>query len=193
MTGRLSYSVNPVNPCFLNYGFLEGKTYLNYPVDFSTHNMLPKSFPEQLLFDRNTYNACKTAIESFSLYKENWDGYGALSIDPQTKKNALDFLLKLNLFTNKVALSFPELTPNTNGTINFEWEEHDKIANLDIGKTRLSFFITRPGYAPIIYDGETNALCYGKVFGLILDAFFSPVNYSNTISSITYSHVCNPA
>lgn len=196
MRGPFSYVV-PTNPRLSTNGISDGRTYFNDPICFHIQNSGAKTLEERSLTEKpDMYNKCKQTIESFCLFKEDWDGYGALPIHPQTKKNALEFLnfYATNAIKLKMNLSFPELTPNTNGTINFEWENHDKIANLDIGKTRISFFITQPNHKPIIYDGNAaDPLSYGKVFTLIFDVFFPRANYSNIVSNITYFDVFNPA
>ena len=192
---RLSY-VGSTNPLLSTNVIPDEINSFNYPIRFPIQNSRAKTLEERFLTEKpDMYNKCKQTIESFCLFEEDWDGYGALPIHPQTKKNALEFLnfYAINAIRVEGSLFFPELTPNTNGTINFEWEDLGKIANLDIGKTQLSFFITQPNHEPIIYDGNAaDPLSYGKVFTLILDAFFPRANYSNAISNITYSDAFNP-
>src|SRR5262245_17389350 len=65
----------------------------------------------------------------------NWDGYGALPVGRETISNgreALSLLLR--------HISLPDVTPNPNGTIGFEWFSSHGEAHLEIGKTRFSFF-----------------------------------------------------
>lgn len=191
--GQLS-NVNPVNPCLSNYGVLEEKTNLDYLFfDLSTRNPQGNYFSEQILPNKNSYNEYKKIIETFGLYEENWDGYGALPIHSQTKENALKFLEDFRFIVSKsgnnALIPLLELTPNTNGTINFEWEDHDKIANLDIGKTRISFFITQPNHEPIIID-DAVLPSYRVVIALILGAF-SPTKHLKAISNIKYSNACD--
>lgn len=192
---RLFY-VGSTNPLPSTNVILDGINSFNYPIRFPIQNPRAKTLEERFLTEKpDMYNKCKQTIESFCLFEEGWDGYGAFPIHSQTKKNALDFLnfYASNAIKVEGSLLFPELTPNTNGTINFEWENHGKLANLDIGKTQISFFITQPNHNPIIYDGNAaDPSSYEKVFTLILDVFFPRANYSNTISNITYSDVFNP-
>src|SRR5262249_46266244 len=49
--------------------------------------------------------------------QDNWDGYGALPIQHNTALNA-----HLALNTLLLDAPVPDITPNTNGTVSFEWE-----------------------------------------------------------------------
>ena len=76
----------------------------------------------------------------------DWDGYGALPMVASTVDNARGALFSLLLM-----VPLPDITPNPNGTISFEWETNRIIAALEIGATRFSFFLRpragRPAYA----------------------------------------------
>ena len=62
---------------------------------------------------------------------ENWDGYGAIPIDPMTAVNADRLLSALR----HIGID-PDVTPNTNGTISFEWEWTSGSVHVEVGKTR---------------------------------------------------------
>lgn len=186
---RLSY-VGPINPRLSSNGISDEIIHFNYPIFYPIQDSRrAKRITESFLTEKpDTYSKYEQTIESFCLFEEDWDGYGALPIHPQTKKNALEFLN----FAIRMNLLFPELTPNTNGTINFEWEYDNKIANLDIGKTKISLFITQPNHKPIFFDENADSSSYSVVIQLITDVFSPRANYSNAISNITYSDVFNP-
>jgi hypothetical protein len=89
-------------------------------------------------------------IEGFARMPENWDGYGAVRIRTETKQNAIDALEMLH---DKVPM--PDIIPNPNGTLSFEWESLAGIGHLEIGRTRFSFYI-KPRYFghPVLRDWQ---------------------------------------
>jgi hypothetical protein len=87
-------------------------------------------------------------IEEFAGMPENWDGYGALPVRPETAQNALDALRKL-----PDEIPMPDITPNPNGTISFEWESPSGVGHLELGRTRFSFYIkARQLGQPVLRD-----------------------------------------
>jgi hypothetical protein len=60
-----------------------------------------------------------------------WDGYDALPIHPDT---AVSARVALSAFTNIGVM--PELTPNPNGTISFEWTGDFGDSHIEVGKSR---------------------------------------------------------
>ena len=64
----------------------------------------------------------RLAIKELADLKENWDGYGAAPISEQTRDNALRFVNLIE--AAPYGLPAPEICPNPNGTISFEWETH---------------------------------------------------------------------
>lgn len=85
---------------------------------------------------RSIRRAAQEQIEEFAMMPENWDGYGALRIRAETAQNALD---ALEVLPREVPT--PDVTPNSNGTLSFEWETSLGIGYLEIGRTRFSFYI----------------------------------------------------
>ena len=101
-----------------------------------------KSFIENVMI-------CYKEIESYSELLENWDGYNAAPIDSVVICNTIFSLSIILNFT-----SIPEITPTSNGTIGLEWENKGKVAYLEIGITKMSFYLTRPNKEPIYIDGN---------------------------------------
>ena len=66
--------------------------------------------------------SARLAIKELADLKENWDGYGAAPISEQTRDNALRFVNLIE--AAPYGLPAPEICPNPNGTISFEWETH---------------------------------------------------------------------
>ena len=82
------------------------------------------------------YTAARRAInEAYS--QPNWDGDGALPIREETTKE--DALAVLNQL--EIATCAPEITPNPNGTLSFEWETKKGFGQLEIGRTRYSLCV----------------------------------------------------
>ena len=82
----------------------------------------------------------------------NWDGYGAHPIDAETAKfarNALAIFQRWDVV--------PDLTPNPNGTISFEWETPKGNAHLEMGKTRFVCILRPTGAATIPFSGVTTS------------------------------------
>jgi hypothetical protein len=97
--------------------------------------------------------AAEQAIAAFQGLGDDWDGYGALAIDATTISNAL---LAVHILVRLVAM--PDITPNPNGTLSFEWETSSGLAHLEIGKTKYSFYARPFASRPIIGDGLTAQL-----------------------------------
>ena len=66
--------------------------------------------------------------------RPDWDGYGAKAISSVAVGNALKFLALLPLSTPE-----PEVTPEVDGTIGFEWyaSDDDRVFSLDVSSDGL--------------------------------------------------------
>lgn len=108
-------------------------------------------------------------VEELAGLPENWDGYGALPINAATKYNALSVLPGL-LAVGHAA----EITPNPNGTLSFEWETADGCAHLEIGQSRLSFYITSERENPLFLDCDARDLVVAStVIGVLVSSLLS--------------------
>jgi hypothetical protein len=97
-------------------------------------------------------NAAEAAIDAISSLEAGWDGYGAIAISPIVCANAKRFLL-----SSPSALSNPEITPTSSGTMNFEWTSNDADAYLEIGQTRYTGHIQAKNGQIIYLDGTLTA------------------------------------
>ena len=79
----------------------------------------------------------------------DWDGYGALPIDKLTMANSSEALVRLM----RSGARAPDIAPNPNGTISFEWMTVHGSAHLEVGMTRYSFFLQAAGARPFVTDG----------------------------------------
>jgi len=97
----------------------------------------------------------------------NWDGYGALPIRDETKRNALTVLNQLEIVT-----CAPEITPNPNGTMSFEWETDQGFGQLEIGRTRYSFCVQLHNGSPTLDSGDSSEM--DPSVGMLVDALLFP-------------------
>jgi hypothetical protein len=145
-----------------------------------------QSFPPGLL--DGTYsgvmimNAAKKQINDLYDMPENWDGYGGKRICYETRQNAIravDILLR--------NLPIPDIVPNPNGTISFEWESAQGIGHLEIGKTRFSFYVKPRSGKPILANGFADRIS-GDI-GSLVENILSPVPHmTNTMTKIDILH-----
>ena len=112
------------------------------------------------------YEAARHAIKQ-AFAQGNWDGYGALPIGEETKNNALGVLNYLETATNA-----PEVTLNPNGTLSFEWDTSQGCGQLEIGRTRYSFYVQPKGGLPYIDEGEVGEV--KPLVGWLVDAVLYP-------------------
>jgi hypothetical protein len=66
----------------------------------------------------------------------NWDGHGSVGVSREVRDNALSLALRLS--SQYPALPEPDVYPNFNGTVSFEWESNSGEAYLEVGRTQFS-------------------------------------------------------
>ncbi|MGC1614284.1 MAG: hypothetical protein WA736_06345 [Candidatus Acidiferrum sp.] len=115
------------------------------------------------------YYAARDAVEHLAFAEDNWDGYGAIPINFQTKTNAKVALIQL-----ESSVPAPQVTPNPNGTFSFEWETEEGAAHLEIGRTKYSFYLKPINGAPYFARGHVNQL--DAKLGFIVDDGLFPKN-----------------
>ena len=121
-------------------------------------------------------------IEELCKMPAGWDGYCALPISLTTKHNSLNALMDILSYTNA-----PDITPNPNGTLSFEWETAQGAGHLEIGQTRLSFYIQPKNGDPIFLDASADDLHASAInIGyLVSENLFQNENVSMPITKIT--------
>ena len=101
--------------------------------------------------------------------KPGWDGDDALPISHETKQNALHALGIL-----KIVIPDTEITPNSNGTLSFEWETELGFGYLEIGKTKYSFYVKMMYDVSFHEDGDARDIIrYYYVRRKVADMLFS--------------------
>jgi hypothetical protein len=128
--------------------------------------MMPATGVTRIGYAFAEFEAARRAIKQ-AYAGPNWDGYGALPIRDETKKNALTVLSHFETLT-----CAPEITPNSNGTLSFEWETNQGTGQLEIGRTRYSFCVQPHHGSPILNSGNASEINPG--IGLLVDALLYP-------------------
>lgn len=107
----------------------------------------------------------KAEIEKLAAMPANWDGEGALQICEEAKGNA-----KATVDAVFPNVPSPEIIPNPNGTISFEWESEKGKAHLEIGRTQFSFYIKPRQGEPLLLDGKIEQISddLGRIISLWL-------------------------
>lgn len=109
----------------------------------------------------------RKSVEEQAYSEPNWDGYNALAISSEAKRNALTALRTLEL-----SAPAPSVIANPNGTLSFEWETDHGIGHLEIGRTRYSFYV-RPNFGrAILADGDANEI--GGFLGTFVEGILYP-------------------
>jgi hypothetical protein len=130
------------------------------------------------------YKQLMDRIDSFEKLMDNWDGYGGAKISEEAIKQVRQ-LINTQFQSSANALSMPEISPTSNGTIVVEWQEGGGEAAVEIGTSRVSGFV-RSATAPIVrIRGESKAL--SSYFPLFVGPMLDPNNLrARTITKVEY-------
>ena len=140
--------------------------------------------PAQFLMQREAH----AQLAAICGLEENWDGYGGTSVHADTAasaKHALKAFLSRDLF--------PDLVPNSNGTISFEWTSARGEAVVEIGRTRYVGVIRPKGAAnyPIAGDAGTGGKFEADMMAIaavIVAGLFPRETLPDTQRSFTAGH-----
>jgi hypothetical protein len=84
-------------------------------------------------------------IRSFAELQDNWADEGSLAPSQDVLRHAEQIAKQMAM-----SIGFAEISAMPNGTIAFDWDTERGSANLEIGKTRFSFYIkTEDGFYPL--------------------------------------------
>ncbi len=122
-------------------------------------------------------------IDQLASMPTDWDGYGALPISQETKLNALR---ALDVVTRRAPV--PDIVPNSNGTLSFEWETAAGFGHLEIGQTRFSFHLkpNAVGSKSILADGQAADIPMN--IGAYVSAVLFPERLlANAVTQIVFS------
>lgn len=109
--------------------------------------------------------------------KDNWDGYGALSVSVAAFRNAYYILNR----AYRCGLPAPDaIYPSPSGTVCFEWENEDRKAELEVGETRYVGYVEtasgprylqgRPQEVDSRVMGQIQELFHTNIFNLYEEA-----------------------
>lgn len=125
--------------------------------------------------------AVRQAIEDSSFPDPNWDGYGSLGIRAETKTNAIQGIQNVLL-----EAPVPDVAPNPNGTLSFEWETNNGAAHLEVGQTMFSFYVRPRAGEPILFSGPADQI--SRLHGsLIANLLFPSAATAGPTTPIRYS------
>lgn len=89
-------------------------------------------------------------ICSFKSLKNNWDGYGAVSLEIESAANAI---YVISCLSNFVSESIENIFPNPNGTISIIWNNfNDETVSLEIGNKTMSFYVETANQETEFFD-----------------------------------------
>jgi hypothetical protein len=115
-------------------------------------------------------------IEELSRLQENWDGYGGIPINEFTKYHAMVTVRGILVYA-----PLPDITPNPNGTLSFEWETPRGVAHLEVGQTKMSFYIKLLIGEPVFSDANTSDTLLNSIkIGSLVSAYMFPLQHETT-------------
>ena len=123
-------------------------------------------------------SVAKAKITELAAMPGNWDGYGALRISQEAEQNAIK---AIEVLLRRAPV--PDIVPNPNGTISFEWESNQGVGHLEVGKTRFSFYVKPRSGSPALADGQAEQI--GSDLGQLVASLLFPVQHAaNTMTKI---------
>ncbi len=131
-----------------NYAALLSHTSVSYDGSWNLLVASDGSFDNSVSSERIMALRQISALGNLEL---DWDGYGGLPISPEVRQNAA---VAVGGFPRD--LPMPEITPNPNGTISFDWDSAFGSACFEVGKSRFSFYIKWPSGEPLLMDGRAD-------------------------------------
>ena len=110
---------------------------------------------------------------------QDWDGYGAAAVDPFIIRIAREWLG----VASQTALVLPEISPNTNGTISFEWENVYGRAHLEIGIESFSFYLAPTAGLSYHIRGDLQSCRMAEISQLVNNHLHPSSSYTQPTNS----------
>jgi hypothetical protein len=120
-------------------------------------------------------------IEELGHLIDNWDGHGSVGMSPEVRDNALSLALRLT--SRYPALPDPDVFPNFNGTISFEWESHSGEAYLEVGRGQFGGHIRLSNGWTKFFHGHAQDLGTGEL-ELISQMLYAPQGLASPSHSL---------
>jgi hypothetical protein len=113
-------------------------------------------------------------VDEYQALDPNWDGYDADQISQEACSAAKTFLVALPSHFES-----PELCPNPGGTISMAWQSSNGQAQLDVGKSKFSFYMRQRGAATLYHKGDAKQAASVCAFLAMLYANPRPVSIAD--------------
>lgn len=117
-------------------------------------------------------------LEQIANLGVDWDGYGAEPIDQLVMQNSRGALL-----TMLKTVPLPEIYPNTNGTMTFEWESSKGVAHLELGTERYSYFLKPASGQSIFSNGMLDGLDVNVLAANVENALYPSYSFQRRTSA----------
>lgn len=127
--------------------------------------------PEAMLADQ--------LIEEIAALSDDWDGYGAAAIDPVIHQRARRFF---QAFAKR--LPVPSISPNSHGTISFDWIVPRGEAHFEIGLNDVALYLTSKHMEPLFLKQEVDVLGAEYIANFIAERLFPASLHVNTVQTI---------
>lgn len=154
---------------------------LSRPTNFENNSSWSPAFLERLYVSTSIPSLeTRRRIGEIRVLPQGWAGPGSIAIDTTVLQRAISALV---LIARVKSLPDPEITPNSNGTVSFEWENGRISLYLEIGKTTARGFLygLNTGALPLEFsDSSLKSINLYEGFSEIL----------NPTSSTTLSSDC---
>lgn len=112
---------------------------------------------------------------------DDWDGYGGAAIASSIVASSREYFATLLA----AALPAPDIQPNSNGTISFDWTAATGDAQLEIGNTSLSLYIKQQGADPIFVEAKSSEVMIRNIANLLRSTLFAR-EQTTTATSASY-------
>ncbi|AOR68346.1 hypothetical protein BBJ41_12890 [Burkholderia stabilis] len=152
---------------------VESASYWSYAVNTVVVPLLPTAaIMYQVAHGRET-----ALLDEYEALQANWDGYDADPISEDACSAAKSFLVSL-----PSSFESPDLCPNPSGTISMEWESSNGQAQLELGRSKFSFYLRQKGAATVYQRGDSKLA--SSVYGLLAMLYANP--RPRSITNIEY-------
>jgi len=117
----------------------------NHPTTPTIYSNL--TFPKEYITSplKRSVDVIQAALDDLCLLEENWDGYGASKIEALALEKAR---IIWRYLADRLPV-LPDVVPNPNGTVSFEWESDKGWAHLESGNKTFALYIKPKDAAPI--------------------------------------------
>lgn len=109
---------------------------------------------------------------------DDWDGYGGAAIGSEVIDSSREYFAML-----VAKFPAPDIQPNPNGTISFEWNAPRGTAHLEIGRSRLSLYIKQQVGDPIFHSATSSSQVVAEIGQLIQSTLFARRQTDMTVAT----------